>query len=78
MEFSNQLPNFDINIFDDEQSERIDGRFVPVYVDAQNRENYDGETSLLNQIVKENNTLSILLNGKQRLELEKTRGINFK
>ena len=30
MEFSNQLPNFDINIFDDEQNERIDGRFVPM------------------------------------------------
>ena len=25
MEFSNQLPNFDISIFDDEQNERIDG-----------------------------------------------------
>ena len=30
MEFPNQLPNFDINIFDDEQNERIDGRFVPM------------------------------------------------
>ena len=30
MEFSNQLPNFDINIFDDEQNERTDGRFVPM------------------------------------------------
>ena len=30
MEFSNQLPNFDINIFDDEQNERIDGRFAPM------------------------------------------------
>ena len=30
MEFSNQLPNFDINIFDDEQNEMIDGRFVPM------------------------------------------------
>ena len=30
MEFSNQLPNFDINIFDGEQNERIDGRFVPM------------------------------------------------
>ena len=30
MEFSNQLPNFDINICDDEQNERIDGRFVPM------------------------------------------------
>ena len=30
MEFSNQLPNFDINIFNDEQNERIDGRFVPM------------------------------------------------
>ena len=28
--------------------------------------------------VKQNNTLSSLLNGKQRLELEKTRGINVK
>ena len=25
MEFSNQLPNFDISIFDDEQNEGIDG-----------------------------------------------------
>ena len=30
MEFSNQLPNFDINIFDDEQNEMIDERFVPM------------------------------------------------
>ena len=30
MEFSNQLPHFDINIFDDEQKERIDARFVPM------------------------------------------------
>ena len=30
MEFSNQLPNFDINIFDDEENERIDGKFVPM------------------------------------------------
>ena len=30
MEFPNQLPNFDINIFDDEQNERINGRFVPM------------------------------------------------
>ena len=30
MKFSNELPNFDINIFDDEQNERIDGRFVPM------------------------------------------------
>ena len=30
MQFTNHLPNFDINIFDDEQNERIDGRFVPV------------------------------------------------
>ena len=30
IEFSNQLPNFDINIFDDEQNERIDGKFVPM------------------------------------------------
>ena len=30
MEFSNQLPNFDLSIFDDEQNERIDGRFVPM------------------------------------------------
>ena len=30
MEFSNQLPNLDISIFDDEQNERIDGRFVPM------------------------------------------------
>ncbi|CAH3142143.1 unnamed protein product [Porites evermanni] len=30
MEFSNQLPNFDISIFDDEQNERIHGRFVPM------------------------------------------------
>ena len=29
-EFSNQLPNFDIKIFDDEQNEMIDGRFVPM------------------------------------------------
>ena len=28
--FSNQLPNFDINIFDDEQNEWIDGRFAPM------------------------------------------------
>ena len=28
--FSNQLPNFDINIFDDVQNEGIDGRFVPM------------------------------------------------
>ena len=28
MELSNQIPNFDINIFDDEQNERIDGRFA--------------------------------------------------
>ena len=30
MEFSNQLPNFDISIFYNEQNERIDGRFVPM------------------------------------------------
>ena len=30
MEFSNQLPDFDINIFHEEQNERIDGRFVPM------------------------------------------------
>ena len=30
MEFSNELPHFDINIFDDEQNERIEGRFVPM------------------------------------------------
>ena len=29
MEFLNQLPNFDVNIFDDEQNKRIDERFVP-------------------------------------------------
>ena len=29
-EFSNQLPYFDINVFDDERNERIDGRFVPM------------------------------------------------
>ena len=28
--FSNQLPNFDINIFDDVENEGIDGRFVPM------------------------------------------------
>ena len=28
MEFSNQLPNFDINIFDGQQNIRIDGIFV--------------------------------------------------
>ena len=28
MEFSNQLLNLDIIIFDDEQNERINGRFV--------------------------------------------------
>ena len=31
MKFSNALPNFDINIFDDEQNERIDGKFVCYY-----------------------------------------------
>ena len=30
MKFSNELPNFDINIFDDQQNERIDVRFVPM------------------------------------------------
>ena len=31
MEFSNQLlPNDNINIFNDEQNERIDGSFVPM------------------------------------------------
>ena len=30
MAFSDQLPNFAIDIFDDEQNERIDGRFVPM------------------------------------------------
>ena len=30
MAFSDQLPNFEIKIFDDEQNERIDGRFVPM------------------------------------------------
>ena len=30
MEFANPLPNFDINIFDDEQDERIYGGFVPM------------------------------------------------
>ena len=30
MEFSDQLPNFEIKIFDDEQNERVDGRFVPM------------------------------------------------
>ena len=30
MEFSNQLPNFDMNIFDGEPNEGIDGRFVPM------------------------------------------------
>ena len=39
------------------------------------RENCDGETSFLNQIVKEDNTLSTLLNGKRRLELEEVRGM---
>ena len=28
MKFSNEPPNFDITIFDDERNERIDGRFV--------------------------------------------------
>ena len=39
------------------------------------RENCDGETSFLNQIVKEDNTLSTPLNGKRRLELEEARGM---
>ena len=30
MAFSDQLPNFEIKIFDDELNERIDGRFVPM------------------------------------------------
>ena len=30
MEFSNKLPNVIIDIFNDEQNERIDGRFVPM------------------------------------------------
>ena len=30
MEFWNQLPNLDISIFDDEQNESIDGKFVPM------------------------------------------------
>ena len=30
VKFSNELPNFNINIFDDEQNERIDGRFIPM------------------------------------------------
>ena len=30
MKFSNEPLNFDKNIFDDEQNERIDGRFVPM------------------------------------------------
>ena len=30
MKFSNEPPNFDITIFDDERNERIDGRFVPM------------------------------------------------
>ena len=30
MKFSNQLLNFDIKIFDYEQNERIDARFVPM------------------------------------------------
>ena len=41
MEFSNQLPNFDIIIFNDEQNERIDGRFVPM-TDSEVKE--DGNT----------------------------------
>ena len=35
MKFSNELPNFDINIFDDERNERIDGRFVPMMTDSE-------------------------------------------
>ena len=42
-------------------------------MDAKSRENCDGETSFLNQIVKEDNTLSTLLNGKRRLELEEAK-----
>ena len=30
IKFSNELPNFDINIFDDQQNERIGVRFVPI------------------------------------------------
>ena len=30
IKFSNELPNFDINIFDDQQNERIGVRFVPM------------------------------------------------
>ena len=30
MAFSDQLPNFAIDIFDDKQNKRIDGRFVPM------------------------------------------------
>ena len=30
MEFSNEVPNFDLNFFDEEQNERTDRRFVPV------------------------------------------------
>ena len=30
MEFSNEVPNFDLSFLDEEQNERSDGRFVPV------------------------------------------------
>ena len=40
-------------------------------MDAKSRENCDGETSFLNQRGKKNNTLKTLVNGKQRLQLEK-------
>ena len=30
MEFSNKLPNFNINIFDEERNKIINGRFVPM------------------------------------------------
>ena len=49
MEFSNQLPNFDINIFDDEQNERIDGRFVPM-TDSEVMENANTKRKTLYDI----------------------------
>ena len=49
MEFSNQIPNFDKNIFDDEQNERIDGRFVPM-TDSEVMENANTKRKTLYDI----------------------------
>ena len=63
MEFSNQLPNIDINIFDDEQNERIDGRFVPM-TDSEVKEDANTKRNTLYDI----NFVKQFLTERQREE----------